>query len=163
MRNVLLALGLAFALESAAQACSCLGPQDVQQKREWARNMLKVAIAVVEVERIADPDSEAASGERYRVVRRYVGKAPATFSVDGSGPETTCDDVLQPGERKIVFLYDPRPYRQGIGGAALRKRAADSPPSNYLFGGMCQRLFIDQAGNLQLILEEARKLGITAR
>lgn len=160
MRKLLLALALALAFEGAAQACSCVAAQSEGQKREWARDMLNRAIAVVEVEPIED--GKATSGERYRVTRVYAGKAPSTFRVDRSGPESTCADFPGAGQRKVVFLYDPRPYRAGTGGAAIRARARKSPPSTYIFGGMCQRLFIDQAGVLHLIREEARKLGLAA-
>ena len=159
MRKLLLALALALAFEGAAQACSCVAKQSEGQKREWARDMLNRAIAVVEVEPM---DGKATRGERYRVTRVYAGKAPSTFNVDRSGPESTCDDFPGAGQRKVVFLYDPRPYRAGTGGAAIRARARKSPPSTYIFGGMCQRLFIDQAGVLHLIREEARKLGLAA-
>lgn len=160
MRKLLLALALALAFEGAAQACSCVAAQSEGQKREWARDMLNRAIAVVEVEPIED--GTATRGERYRVTRVYAGKAPSTFRVDRSGPESTCADFPGAGQRKVVFLYDPRPYRAGTGGAAIRARARKSPPSTYIFGGMCQRLFIDQAGVLHLIREEARKLGLAA-
>jgi len=160
MRKLLLALALALTFESVAQACTCVAAQSEGQKREWARNMLKVSIAVVEVEPIED--GKAMRGERYRVTRVYAGKAPSTFRVDRSGPESTCADFPGAGQRKVVFLYDPRPYKPGTGGAALRKRAEKSPPATFIFGGMCQRLFIDQAGVLQLIREEARKLGLAA-
>ena len=160
MRKLLLALALALVFEGAAQACSCVAAQSEGQKREWARDMLNRAIAVVEVEPIED--GKATRGERYRVTRVYAGKAPSTFRVDRSGPESTCADFPGAGQRKVVFLYDPRPYRAGTGGAAIRARARKSPPSTYIFGGMCQRLFIDQAGVLHLIREEARKLGLAA-
>ena len=162
MRKLLLALVLALAFEGAAQACSCVAAQSEGQKREWARDMLNRAIAVVEAEPVDDMDLKATRGERYRVTRVYAGKAPSTFRVDRSGPESTCEDFPGPGQRKVVFLYDPRPYPAGTGGAALRKRAEKSPPATFIFGGMCQRLFIDQAGVLQLIREEARKLGLAA-
>jgi hypothetical protein len=160
MRKLILALVLGLAIEGTAHACSCVAGQSDQQKRQWARDMVNRAVAVVEVEYVNDANGR---GDRYRVTRVYAGNAPATFRVDRTGPESTCDDFPGPGERKVVFLYDPRPYPAGVGGAAIRTRAAKSPPSNYIFGGMCQRLFIDQAGNLQLIREEARKLGLAAR
>jgi len=162
MRKLLLALALALAFEGTAQACSCVAAQSEGQKRDWARDMLNRAIAVVEAEPVDDMDRKATRGERYRVTRVYAGKAPSTFRVDRSGPESTCEDFPGPGQRKVVFLYDPRPYSPGTGGAALRKRAEKSPPATFIFGGMCQRLFIDEAGVLQLIREEARKLGLAA-
>ncbi len=174
MRKLLLALALGLAVEGAAQACTCIGPRGDRQKREWTRENLKAAIAVVEVERIAAMDVRAMRGEQYRVTRLYSGKAPSTFRVErhfrrsSSGmidwaPESSCDDFPRAGERRVVILYDPRPYPAGMGGTAIRKRAEKSPPSTFTFGGMCQRLFIEQDGGLRLLREEARKLGLTAR
>jgi hypothetical protein len=166
---MLLPGALALLLEGAAQACSCLGPQGDAGKREWARNIVQGAIAVAEVELIADIDVAAMRGERYRVTRLYAGKAPTTFYLERHfrkgpsgliqwGPDTTCDDFPGAGERRVVVLYDPRPYSGRTGCAAMRKRAAGSPPAAYEFGNTCQRLFIEQDGGLELIREEARKL-----
>ena len=173
MHKILLALALGLAIEGAAQACECTLLHGDRQKREWAREILKTAIAVVEVERIADMDVKAMRGERYRVTRLYSGKAPSTFHVERHfrrtwwgrvdwEPESSCDDFPGAGVHRVVILYDPRPYSTGMGGAAIRKRAAVSPPSTYTFSGMCEQLFMEQAGGLRLLREEAQKLGLTA-
>ena len=117
MRKLLLAFALALALEGAAQACSCVAAQSEGQKREWARDMLNRAIAVVEVEPI-DVDGKATRGERYRVTRVYAGKAPSTFRVDRSGPESTCADF--PGAVKM------RSFTPSISSSMI----SNSPPQN---------------------------------
>ena len=168
MRNLLLGLALLLGVEATAQACACVGSGDDQQKREWARQIALDAVAVAEVEQVEEMDLGAMRPERYRVHRILAGEAPATFllyrrfqkSPGGvvDVPMDDCDASPGSGERRIVVLYDPKRHEVNLQYHSAEERAV-IPRGDLDMMSMCERLFLDQDGGLDLVLEEARKLG----
>jgi hypothetical protein len=111
--------------------------------------------------------------ERYRVLRSLVGHAPPTFFAateferHSSGIVTTpmsdCDAAPGEGERRVVALYPPRkkddsglPLPDGENRARI---AAARKEGTLEFGSMCDHLFLNTNGVIELVRDEARKLG----
>ncbi|QNM83768.1 hypothetical protein H8M03_05460 [Sphingomonas sabuli] len=173
MRWMLAGLISLFALPGAAQACVCLGPQTEEQKRDFARAIAERAVAVAEVEQIADMDAATMTPERYRVIRLLAGQAPATFHEyrrfaslgEGSVVTTSysdCDAGPAAGERAVVVLFSPQEIEANPADYAAEERFMTGR-GDMLMWSMCEKLFAEQQGGLALILDEARKLGKAAR
>ena len=173
MRKFVIALLAAAALEAPALACSCLGPIGKEQERQFAREMARNIVALAEVTQIEPMSSQAMRPERFRVLHVIVGHAPKTFYAatefnrHSSGLVTvlmdTCDAAPGPGERRVVALYPPR--RKGDTGLPLSNReirsriAAARKGRTLEIGSMCTHLFLQSEGVVDLVREEAQKLG----
>ena len=168
MRRLLFGLLLALAVEGSAMACACIGPQGAAQKREWARQIVKEAVAVAEVEQVEELDLGAMRPEVYRVHKVLVGKAPATFRLyrrfqksDGGLvmiDMSDCDAHPEPGKREVVVLHDPRKFEADLKYHSAEERAKIARGDLDMWS-MCERLFFELEGGLELVLDEARKLG----
>ena len=173
MRRWLIGLFALAAAEAPALACFCVGPYGEWQTREFASGMARSVVALAEVIQVEKMDLGAMRPERYRVLRSIVGDAPDTFFAateferHSSGIVTTpmsdCDAAPGEGERRIVALYPPR--KEGDTGLPLpdrenRSRIAAARKERTLeFGSMCDHLFLNTKGVVELVREEARKLG----
>jgi hypothetical protein len=144
MRLFPIGLALAMAAETAALACSCLPPGTPAQSRPLAREAVKRAVAIVDVQVLSDY-SAGGAGERVRVRRTLWGKAPAEFRIERSdhASSASCDALLEKGQRKLLILYPARNPRQ-----RGRQFAMQSLCSDYL---------VSDRGFLQVTLEEARR------
>ena len=168
MLRLMIALGALVALEAPALACACLGPQDAKQKREWARDIVKNAVAIAEVEQIEDMDLSSMRPELYRVHKVLVGKAPKTFRLYRRFEQwkgglvnvdiTDCEASPNAGERKVVVLYDPKNFEANLKYYSAEERAKVAKGDLDIWS-MCEKLFFELGGGMALALEEARKLG----
>lgn len=165
MWKLLLVPAAALMAESSALACVCIHDED----REVARQIASKAIAVAEVVRLSPTDSAKQLPDVYRVLQVHVGKAPETFwrgrqymRWPNGGISftlgTTCDGAPSPGEQRVVVLYAPeadhwQPEKCGAANGA----AADG--QTLAIGGTCDRLFLMKEGALEMIKEEARRIG----
>jgi hypothetical protein len=172
MHKLLIGLCALATVEAPALACFCAGPFGEQQKREFAHSMARNVVALAEVIQIEEMDLGSMRPERYRVLRTIVGKAPVTFFAatdferHSSGlvavPMSDCDASPGEGERRIVALYPPR--QQGDTGMPLSDRenrariAAARKEGTLEFGSMCDHLFLNTKGVVELVRREAGKL-----
>jgi hypothetical protein len=140
-----------LAFHGAALACVCVGPLSQAEQRETARRIAHQAAAVAEIELVEPMDYEAMRAELYRVVKVHVGRAPGQFRLarnftrtatgEVQMPMTSCDVVPSAGERTLVVLLG-------------------SPNSGIMgIGGTCDHMFINSAGAVDLVRQEAQKLG----
>lgn len=124
-------LVLAFCgLGSAAIACRCISTDDPEKLRQFANEIAKDAVAVVEAETIT-AYSPSAGGERMRVTRVVAGTAPKEFRVErGDQPSfTSCDLLYAVGQRDVIILY-----------SASRHETAPT----YRTSDMCTNVLIDK-------------------
>ena len=172
MRKLIFGLLLALSMEGAAIACSCIGPHGEKQKREFARDMARSVVAIAEIEAL---DYRADEPKRYRVLRTFVGGAPKSFFDDSNfemGDDgvrmhmiSSCDASPARGERGIVALYPP--HRAGDTGYPLsdretKRRIDAARKARHLeVGSSCNLMFLRLPGVLEMVKEEARKLGRT--
>ena len=187
MRNVVLAALAAFALEGAAQACSCSPAESEAEKRDQARRIAMKAVAIVEVEPVSGADMQRAVGETYRIVKVEAGRAQLgeirmarSFGIDPRTGErwmsaTSCD--VFPGYRKRVMLMRTGYQPQGGGdvvpaytmpatqcGQLLPVKDASEHRTTrgyvpvYSFGGTCDDYALSDPGMIELIREEARRM-----
>jgi len=188
MRNVLIAAAALLGVEGAAIACSCVALETDAEKRDQARRIAARAAAIVEVEPVSGPDVQRQLGETYRIVAVHHGRAQPglirmarSFGRDRTTGEpwmsgNSCE--VFPGYRKRVLLvqtgFAPKAggevvpsytYPGRLCGQLLPLR--DAPPDLvsrgyepvFSFGNSCQDYALSDAGMIDLILEEARKMG----
>jgi hypothetical protein len=111
MRRRLLALLILAAAEGPALACSCIRPPtDPAQQRIHAREVVRGALALVEVELVSPYDPRLGRGERLRVRRTLAGQAPAVFEIERNHPPSSasCDVGFERGGRTWLVLYAPQ-------------------------------------------------------
>lgn len=139
MRRALIACILLVGAEAAALACSCARlPRDPASRRFFVREAALDAIALVEVERIADADPDRQVEQRLRVRRVLAGRAPGAFDVEwrrstiergedllslGCGMDWTIGD-----KPRFTLLYAARPAR----GSGPRFRISSACVSYFL-------------------------------
>lgn len=106
MRFSILAVAAAFAIETAALACSCLATDDPEQLQELAAQVAENAVALVEVEALTSFQATR-TGERMRVHRTIAGKAPPEFIIERRGypSSASCDVLYEIGQQAVVILY----------------------------------------------------------
>jgi hypothetical protein len=121
----MIACAMLMSAEAAALACSCATlPRDPAVRRSFVREAARDAIALVEVERIADADPERHLEQRLRVRRVLAGRAPRTFDVEWRRSKIERgEDLLSLGcgmdwsigdRTRFTLLYAPEQPR-GIG------------------------------------------------
>jgi hypothetical protein len=100
-------LALAVAAETAALACSCAAPGTAAESRVAAREAVRGAVAIVQVEVLAGYDQQRRRGEQLRVKRTLFGRAPATVELyRPSAPSSAgCDLELGRSQRRVLILY----------------------------------------------------------
>lgn len=178
----------ALSIHTAALACSCVGPQTDVERREIARRIAAKAIAIVEVEPVSGSDIQRQIGETYRIVEVEAGDAQPglirmarTFGFDRRTGErwmsdTSCD--VFPGERSRVLLIKAGFAPEGGGEIVplytfpgqpcgqilpIRDAPADLVSSGHVpvfsFGSSCDHGFFREPWALELIRDEARKMG----
>ena len=188
MLRALIAAAAIFWGETAAFACSCSPPESATEKRDIARRIATKAVAIVEVEPVSAADIKRQIGETYRIVKVEYGNAQTglirmarTFGMDGNGEgwmsATSCD--VFPGYRKRVLLI-PTGFAPRDGGKVVpaytlpgegcgqvlpvRDASADLITRGFVpvfsFGGSCEDYFFSDPGMIDLIREEARKMGL---
>lgn len=118
MKPVTIALAALLTLPSAAIACSCVASDDPAELREFAEDAARGAVALVEVDAVRGYQDSKGIGEDVKVVRTLAGSAPATFHVVRRqfASSASCDDLIEPGQPKIVILY-PATKASGAGPA----------------------------------------------
>jgi hypothetical protein len=188
MRKLLIAVAALASFETAAAACTCTEPESDVQRRDIARRIAARAIAIVEVEPVSGPDVRRQIGETYRIVQVEFGQAALgpirmarSFGVDRSTGEpwmagSSCD--VFPGYRKRVLLMRTG-YAPAKGGDVVPAYTFPGKPCGQLlpvrdapadlisrgfvpvfsFGGTCEDAFLSDPGAIELIREEARKMG----
>jgi hypothetical protein len=122
MRRFLIPLLILVAAETPALACSCMAPPtDPAQRRSFAQEAARGALALVEVELATPYDERPGRGERLRVHRILAGRAPAAIEVERlrSPSSASCDVEFLRGVRTWVLLYAPR-----IRGRTVRYRVS---------------------------------------
>ena len=182
------ALAASISIHTAGIACSCSGPETEAERREWARRVAIKADAIVEVEPVSGPDIQRQIGETYRIVTVLVGKAEPgvirmarSFGRDRQTGEpwmggSSCD--VFPGYRKRVLLMKTGlapadggeivplftlPGKQCGQVLPIRDAPADLVSRGYVpvfsFGGSCDDYILSELGAVEMIQDEARKLG----
>ena len=146
MRRLLVACILLVAAETAALACSCLAPPSpwTPQARTFAREAVRNAVAIVDVEVLSAYDQRRGRGERVRVTRTQYGRAPDVFEIE-RGPMArgaACDLLLDAGQRRTVILY--------AAGSSTRLRP------RYRIQNLCSDYLVGDR-YLPITLEEARR------
>jgi hypothetical protein len=144
MRKLALGLLLLAAAETAALACSCIAPGTPEQSRSIAREAVKSAVAIVEVQALSGY-RQGGAGERVRVRKILWGKAPAEFRIERSSfaSSASCDLLLTPGQRKVLILEPATKPRER--GRVFRMQS------------LCSDYLTSDRGFLQVTLEEARR------
>ena len=117
LSRLLLAFLLLIGAEASARACSCMSPSDLGP-RQWARNAVKGAVAIVEVDVIAGYGESWRASERVRVRRRLAGSVASEFEVFREHPPqgAACDLELFPGDRRLLILYPAHSQRPRLWG-----------------------------------------------
>ena len=140
-RSFGLALLLMAAAESAALACSCLAPGTPEDSRTFAREAVRNAVAIVEVEVLSEY-RPGGDGERVRIVRTLWGEAPGEVRLARSefASGASCDLLLAPGQRKLLILS------RGQGG-------------RFVMQNLCSDFLLGDGGYLDVTLDEARHRG----
>ena len=140
MRFFLAGLLLVAAAEGAALACSCIAPGTPEESRGFAREAVRNAVAIVEV----DVLSEYSPGgdELVRVVRTLWGEAPGEVRLARSefAGGTSCDLRLARGQRKRLIL----------------SRGQDG---RFVMQNLCSDFLLGDGGYLDVTLDEARRRG----
>ena len=144
MRLLPAAIGFLLLAEGAALACSCAEPADTAEARRHAREVLRGAAAVVEVDVLSDYDEKRRAGEEVRVRRLLAGRAPAVFRLHRPAPPNSaaCHLELARGERRVLVIYPARSWRGG---------------REYRTHGLCSDSLTREPRFLALLVEEARR------
>jgi hypothetical protein len=144
MRTFLIGLALAVGAETAALACSCGGPETPAESRPTAREFVKKAVAIVEVQALSGYHPSGV-GERVRVRRTLWGKAPKEFQIERQegADSASCDLLLGKGRRKLLILYPAQYPRQ--------------PGRQFGMQDLCSDYLLSDRGFLKVVLEEARR------
>ena len=141
MRFFLAGLLLVAAAEGAALACSCVAPGTPEESRGFAREAVRNAVAIVEVDVLSEygPGGE---GERVRVVRTLWGEAPGEVRLARSefAGGSSCDLRLARGQRKRLIL----------------SRGQDG---RFVMQNLCSDFLLGDGGYLDVTLDEARRRG----
>ena len=144
MRRLLLALSLFVALEAAALACSCIAPGTPEESRVHARQAVRRAVAIVEVEVLSEyrPGGE---GELVRVRRLLWGEAPPELRLARRefASSASCDLLLTRGQRKLLIL-------------------SPAPDGRFVMQSLCSDFLLSDRGYLDVTLEEARRRGASS-
>ena len=139
MRHWFFAALLVAAAESAALACSCIAPGTPEESRDLAREVVRKAVAIAEVEVLSEyrPDGE---GERVRVVRTLWGEAPSEFRLarPDFASSASCDLLLEAGQRKILIL-------------------SPAEGGRFAMQSLCSDFLVSDRGFLDVTLDEARR------
>ncbi len=141
MRFFLSGLLLIAAAESAALACSCIAPGTPGASRAFAREAVRNAVAIVEVDVLSEY-SPGGDGELVRVVRTLWGEAPREVRLARSefASSASCDLLLSRGQRKLLIL----------------SRAAGG---RFVMQNLCSDFLLGDGGYLDVTLDEARRRG----
>ena len=139
MRHLLLAVLLVAAAETAALACSCMAPGEPEESRAFAREAVRNAVAIAEIEVVSDY-RPGGPGERVRLRRLLWGEAPPEFELQRRefASSASCDLLLDRGQRKVVILS---PGRNG----------------RFVIQSLCSDFLVSD-DYLDITLEEARRL-----
>ena len=140
MAKLLIALLLVLGFEAAAWACSCVPPAPPEQSRQAARETVKGAVAIVDVQALSDFQFESGRGERVRVLRTRWGRAPKQFEIQRrpSASSASCDLILAKGQRKTLILY---PAGRG----------------RFRIQSLCSDYLVGTPGHLAVTLQEASR------
>lgn len=144
MRNLLLGLGLVLGLEAAVNACSCTAPEPPEASRLLAREVVRNAVAIVEVDVLSEY-RPGGRGELVRLRRILFGKAPKNFRIR-RGPlasDASCDLLLRKGQRKVLILSKPAGSRFTEEGFRIQS--------------LCSDYLTSDRGYLSVTLQEARR------
>jgi hypothetical protein len=139
LRSLGLGLLLIAAVETAALACSCIAPGTPEDSRIFAREAVRNAVAIVEVEALTEY-SPGGDGELVQVDRVLWGEAPRQLRLARSGfaSSASCDLLLARGQRKVLILS------RAEGG-------------RYAMQSLCSDFLVGDRGFLDVTLEEARR------
>ena len=145
MRNWIVGALIFVAAETVAIACSCMAPGSPEQSRPAAREAVRNASAIVEVDVLSGYDQQYRRGERVTVRRTLFGRAPARFEVYrlNSPSSASCDIELTRGERRILILY-PAPRRMW-------------GQTRYRIQSLCSDYLTERSRYLPVTLQEARR------
>jgi len=144
MRKVLLGLSLILSLEAAAIACSCVAPGTPKASRAAAREVVRNAVAVVEVDVLSEY-RRGGQGELVRLRRTLFGTAPKAFRIQ-RGPfesDSSCFLPLRKGQRKVLILSKP------TGNRIIGQR--------FQMQSLCSDYLTSDRGYLAVTLQEARR------
>ena len=144
MRKLLSGLLLILAAESAALACSCIAPPGPEESRRFARDAVRHAVAIVEVDVLSEY-RPGGLGEQVRLRRLLWGSAPRDFRIarGGFASSASCDLLLRRGRRKMLILYPP---------AGDRRRGP-----HFAIQSLCSDFLLSERGYLAVTLQEARR------
>ena len=142
MRKWLFGMMLIAAAETAALACSCIAPGTPEQSRGLARDAVRNAIAIVEVDVISGYRL-GSIGEQVRVRRVLWGRAPHDFGIErrAFASSASCDLLLAQGQRKVLILYP----------------AATGRHRRFTIQNLCSDFLVSNRGHLAVTLQEARR------
>lgn len=145
MRKLLLSLGVILDLEAAALACSCIAPGSPEASRTMARDAVRNAVAVVEVDVLSEY-RPGGPGELVRLRRTLFGKSPQTFRIQRSdfASSASCDLLLTKGQRKVLILSRPAGNR--------------STNQRFQIQSLCSD-YLTSTSHLSVRLQEARRRG----
>jgi hypothetical protein len=145
MRLLPAAVFFLLLIESAALACSCAEPADVAEARKFAREVVRGAAAVVEVDVLSNYDSKRRTGEEVRVRRVLAGRAPNVFRLHRPAPPSSaaCHLELERGQRRVLVVY---PAPSGWWGGR-----------EYRTHGLCSDSLTRNPRFLAVLVEEARR------
>ncbi len=144
MRKLLIGLSLILGVEAAALACSCMAPESPAASRPMAREIVKNAVAIVEVDVLSEY-RPGGPGELVRLRRTLFGKAPKSFRIQ-RGPfasDASCDLLLRKGQRKVLILS--RPAGNRFTGQRFQMQS------------LCSDYLMSNRGYLAITLQEARR------
>ena len=149
MRKLLTGLLLILAAEGAALACSCIAPGTPEESREIAREIVRNAVAIVEVDVLSEY-RVGGEGELVRVRNVLWGQAPREFRIARGefASSSSCDLLLERGQRKHLILYPV-----GQGEFAERR----SGRGDFEIHSLCSDFLLSDRGYLAVTLEEARR------
>ena len=142
MRKLLLGILLVAAADGAALACSCIAPGTPEQSRGLARDAVRNAIAIVEVE-VLSGYRPGSIGEEVRVRNVLWGRAPSSFGIERRAmpSSASCDLLLTTGQRKVLILYP----------------AATGRHRRFVIQSTCADFLVNSRGHLAVTLQEARR------
>jgi hypothetical protein len=146
MRKLLLGLSLLLGLEAAALACSCMAPESPEASRGIAREVVRNAVAIVEVDVLSEyRPGPGGAGETVRLRRTLFGSAPKTFRIQRgpSASDASCDLLLRKGQRKVLILSGPAGNR--------------FTGQRFQIQSLCSDYLTSNRGYLAVTLQEARR------
>ena len=119
----------AFALPTAAYACSCVASDDPVELKRYAGDAATNAIALVEAETLT-VYQQGGPGETMRVVRTLAGNAPTDFRIErGRFPSSaSCDILYEKGQKALIILFPPEKPASGV----------------YRTSGLCTGMMLDK-------------------